>query len=602
MKNPIINNFSITFATINGSGSATANNILLKALFRMGIPVGGKNIFPSNIQGMPTWFNIRVNKDGFIGRVEKDNILVAMNPTSFQSDIARLDENGIILHDEKIKLPQIKTEIISYAMPIEKILREGEVAQNLKIFLANMVYVGVLSQLLKIPCELIVDLIAEHFKGRGKAFETNKKIIEIAYSWAEMNIKKNDPYQVEYMKKNQGMVLTNGNTAAALGAIFGGVQFIGWYPITPATGLPESLNEYLPKLRKDEKSGKYTFVSLQAEDELAAIGMVVGAGWAGLRSMTATSGPGLCLMSEYMGLAYLSEVPLVVWDIQRVGPSTGLPTHTSQGDLTFSYFLSHGDTDFIILIPGSVNECFEFGWKALDLADIYQTPVIVLSDLDLGMNDWVTPAFKYPDQPIQKGKLIWENDLEELLKKYNGEWGRYEDIDGDYIPYRTVPGNLNSKAAYFTRGTGHDEKARYSESPEVWERVHQRIRDKVLSSKNKLPKPILVEKKGSDGGFISYGSNDYAVLEAQDTLVRKGQFFDYLRIRAIPFNDEIRSFLESHNEIFIIEANRDGQMAQILMVNFPEYAPKMKSIAHTDGLSLSAEWILHKFELLREKK
>lgn len=602
MENTITNDFSITFSTINGSGSATANNILLKAIFKMGIPVSGKNIFPSNIQGLPTWFTIRINKNDYLGRVEKENILVAMNPATIQSDVVQIDRGGVVFYDNSIHLPALKFGIVAYGMPINKILEQGGVALNLKQFLANMVYVGILSQLLQIPCKLIIELLSDHFKGRGKAFETNKLVVELAYTWSEANLKKEDPYLLERMDANQGMILSDGNTAAALGSIYGGMQFLAWYPITPATSLPESLNEYLPKLRRDEKTDKNTYVSLQAEDELAAIGMVVGAGWAGLRSMTATSGPGLCLMSEYLGLAYLSEVPLVVWDVQRVGPSTGLPTHTSQGDLTFSYFLSHGDTDFPIYLPGSVNECFEFGWKALDLADEFQTPVIVLSDLDLGMNIWMTPAFQYPNQPIKKGKVLWEEDLKKLLERLGERWGRYEDLDGDHIPYRTVPGNLLINAAYFTRGTGHDEKAFYSETPEVWERIHLRIREKVRSSKNWLPKPILENRPNSDVGLISYGSNDDAVREATNYLSREGVICDYLRLRAIPFSDEVKDYLVSHSDIFVVEANRDGQMAQILKMSFPENAIKIKSVAHLDGLSLTADWICKKIKEIRIKK
>jgi 2-oxoglutarate ferredoxin oxidoreductase subunit alpha len=591
MNKKNVNNFCITFSTINGSGSATANNILLKAIFKMGVPVSGKNIFPSNIQGMPTWFTIRANKDGFLGRLEQDDILIAMNPATIESDLGNLSDNGMVLFDEQISFPKTKSGIISYPMPVEKILQEGEVPANLRLFLANMVYVGILSSLLNIDSALIVNLLANHFKARGAAFETNKKIVEMAYAWSNKNLKKTDSFIIERMNENKGLILSDGNTAAALGAIYGGVQFIAWYPITPATSLPESLNEYFPLLRKDPKSGKNTFVSLQAEDELAAIGMVVGAGWAGLRSMTATSGPGLCLMSETLGLAYLAEVPLVVWDVQRVGPSTGLPTHTSQGDLTFNYFMSHGDTDFVILLPGSVNECFEFSWKALNLAEELQTPVIVLSDLDLGMNEWMTPAFKYPEEPIQRGKILWEDDLTKLIKKNGGTWGRYEDVDGDHIPYRTVPGNLHPQAAYFTRGTGHDEKAHYSESPEIWEKIHQRIKQKILNSKNKLPIPILNGKLNSTIGIITYGSNEYSVLESCSLLSKQGIFCDYLRIRAIPFDDDIHAFLKSHAEICVVEANRDGQMAQILKMSYPDSAQKIISIAHMDGLPLSAEWI-----------
>ncbi len=598
MNEKIVNDFSITFSTINGSGSATANNIILKAIFTMGIPVSGKNIFPSNIQGMPTWYTIRVNKEGFLGRKENNNILVAMNPATIQDDINKLTDESVVLFDANIKLPSLRSGIKVYTMPIEKILQEGEVLPNLKVFLANIVYVGILSNLLQISPNLIVELLAEHFKGRGKAFETNKRIIELSFAWAKSNLHKNDPYVLELMQKKQDLILVDGNTAAALGTIYGGVQFISWYPITPATSLPESLNEYLPVLRKDTKSGKNTYVCLQAEDELAAIGMVTGAGWAGLRSMTATSGPGLCLMSEYLGLAYYAEVPMVVWDVQRVGPSTGLPTRTSQGDLSFSYFLSHGDTDFVILIPGNVNECFEFGWRALDIADELQTPVIVLSDLDLGMNDWQTPAFQYPSAPINKGKIIWEDDLKDLIER-NGHWGRYEDVDGDHIAYRTLPGNLHPASAYFTRGTGHDDMAHYSEAPDIWERNHLRIKQKIFVSKENLPKPILNPRNGSEAGIISFGSNDDAVLECCDVLAKNGFNCDYLRIRAIPFCDQVQQFLNDHKSIFVVEANRDGQMAQILCVNFPQSAHKILSIAHMDGLSLSAEWI---YERINQKR
>jgi 2-oxoglutarate/2-oxoacid ferredoxin oxidoreductase subunit alpha len=593
MNEKILNDFSITFSTINGSGSATANNILLKAIHSMGIPVSGKNIFPSNIQGMPTWYTLRLNKNGFVGRKEKDNILVAMNPATIQDDIEKLTEPGVLLFDEIIKPGHILPGIKLYSMPVEDILKQAEVLTNLKTFLSNIIYVGILSNLLQIEINLIVEILANHFKGRGKAFETNKRIVEMAFQWAQNNIRKQDPFYIEPIQKKQDSIIVDGNTAAALGSIYGGLQFIAWYPITPATSLPESLNEYLPLLRKDASSGKNTYVSLQAEDELAAIGMVTGAGWAGLRSMTATSGPGLCLMSEYLGLAYFAEVPMVVWDVQRVGPSTGLPTRSSQGDLTFSFFLSHGDTDFVILIPGNVNECFEFGWRALNIADELQTPVIVLSDLELGMNEWQTQPFQYPSEPIRKGKILWEDDLKRMIEK-NGQWGRYEDIERDHIAFRTVPGNLHPSAAYFTRGTGHDDSAHYSESPEIWERNHLRLKQKISGAKENLPKPILIARNISEIGIISYGSNDDAVRESCELLAIQKYDCDYLRIRAIPFSDQVESFLNAHEKVFVVEANRDGQMAQILCASFPKNAQKIVSVAHMDGLSLSAEWICEK--------
>jgi 2-oxoglutarate ferredoxin oxidoreductase subunit alpha len=598
----IINDFCITICSVNGSGSVTANNIILKALFKMGIPVSAKNNFPSNIQGLPTWYSIRVNKKGFVGRVEYDNIIVAMNPNTIESDVTFLSKNGVLLYDDQIPLPKLDANKILYPLPIEKILSESQTPANLKTYLANMVYVGILAWLLGIDLLIIGELLSQHFKDKTIALDINQKIIQTSFSWAKENLAKKDRYFVESMDSTRGFILSDGNTAAALGSIYGGVQFIAWYPITPATSLPESLNEFLPILRKDAKTGKNTFVSLQAEDELAAIGMVVGAGWSGLRAMTATSGPGLCLMSEYLGLAYLSEIPLVVWDVQRVGPSTGLPTHTSQGDLAFSYFLSHGDTDFIILLPGSVNECFEFGWKALDLAEELQTPVVVLSDLDLGMNEWMTPAFKYPDRPIQRGKILWEEDLNKLLRRQKNDWGRYQDVDGDGVPYRTAPGNLHPKAPYFTRGTGHDEYAHYSESPEVWERIHLRLKKKIQNSKYMIPKPELIIQHNSRIGIISFGSNDPAVIEACYLLSKVSINCDYLRIRALPFTEDIPKFLDKYERIYVVEANRDGQMALLIKMNYSEYGIKIESLAHMDGLSLSAEWIFNKILTIENKK
>lgn len=594
MSQKMINDFCITICTVNGSGSATANNLILKALFKMGIPVSGKNIFPSNIQGLPTWYSIRVNKDGFLGRVEHDNIIIAMNPDSIINDLDYLTSNGVVLHNESVKIPDIKKDIIKYSMPVEKILNECNCPQELKTYLANMVYVGVLARIIGIDIEKIYDSLNQHFKGKESAIEPNRNVIQHAYDWTDSNLSKKDSFYIEPMNLTNGFIMADGNTAGALGSIYGGVQFIAWYPITPATSLPEAINEYLPKYRKEPGTGKNTYVSIQSEDELAAIGMVVGAGWAGLRAMTATSGPGLCLMSEYLGLAYHSEVPVVVWDVQRVGPSTGLPTRTSQGDLTFSYFLSHGDTDFVILLPGSVYECFEFGWKALDIADELQTPVIVLSDLDLGMNEWMTPKFEYPNEPIKRGKIVWEDDLQKLLEKRKGDWGRYVDIDDDGVPYRTVPGNQHPRAPYFTRGTGHDEYANYNEKPEVWERIHKRLRKKMEKAKEIIPAPVETNQNKATIGIISYGSNDPAVIETCYTLKKNQIFVDYLRIRSLPFSNKVEEFIGKFSKIYIVEANRDGQMAQIVKMSFPEHAGKIYLVAHMDGLSLSANWITNK--------
>jgi 2-oxoglutarate ferredoxin oxidoreductase subunit alpha len=389
--------------------------------------------------------------------------------------------------------------------------------------------------------------------------------------------------------------MADGNTAAALGSLYGGLQFAAWYPITPASSLAESINQYLPELRIDPETGKATCVVVQAEDELAAMGMAVGAGWAGLRSLTSTSGPGVSLMAEYLGLAYFAEVPVVLWDVQRVGPSTGMPTRTAQGDMTMTYYISHGDKNFVLLFPGSINECFEFGWKALDLSERLQTPVIVLSDLDMGMNQWMTEPFRYPDTPLDRGKVLWEEDLEKMIQQMaqvNGKWGRYFDMDGDGIPYRTIPGNRHPNAAYFTRGTGHDEYAKYTEEPDVWERNAARLVKKYQTAKQYVPKPILKRMDGANVGIISVGSADLAVEEARCQLDTVGLRTDYLRVRAVPFTEEVEQFVRDHERVYVVELNRDGQLLQLLKVNLPvELLTKLRSAAHSDGMPLSARWV-----------
>ncbi len=587
----VVNDFCITFSTVNGSGSATANTTIMRALFRMGVPVAGKNIFPSNIQGLPTWYTIRVNKDGFLGRLEERHIVVAMNPNTFTRDYESLVPGGAFFYPDDVKQPIDRQDISTYPMPIKKLSREADVAPNLRDYLANMVYVGVLAQVIGIDLQKIYLALDYHFKGKKKAVESNFALVKAAADWARENLVKTDPYWVEPMNATEGYVMTDGNVAAALGAVYGGVQFVAWYPITPASSLAESLNEYLPVFRKDPQTGKNTFVVIQAEDELSAIGMSIGAGWSGLRAMTSTSGPGISLMAEYLGLAYFSEVPVVVWDVQRVGPSTGLPTRTAQGDLTQVYFQSHGDTQFVILIPSSVKECFEFGWKAFDIAEHFQTPVIILSDLDLGMNQWMSEKFEYPDQPMDRGKVLWEKDLEALLQTRCGDWGRYLDIDGDGIPYRTVPGNRHTKSAYFTRGTGHDEYARYSEDAQTWERGLNRLAKKIHASRLYNPRPVISQVEGAKFGILSMGSTDPAIQEARALLAAENIPTDYLRVRSIPFADEVKEFLASHEKNFVVETNRDGQLRQLLMIELPEYAMRLHKIAHIDGLPLTAKWI-----------
>ena len=595
---PVVNDFSITVATVNGSGSQTSNATILRALFKMGIPVSGKNLFPSNIQGLPTWYTIRVSKDDFMARRDEHEIVVTLNPDSFVRDLADVQPGGVFIYDEAIRLPVTRSDVSVYPIPVKKLITAANVPSNLRDYIANMVYVGVLTFLLGIDMDKILAALDFHFKGKQKPIDLNYGVVKMASEWAAANLTKTDPYRVEAMsEKCDECIMTDGNTAAALGALFGGLQFCAWYPITPATSLAESINEYIPSLRMDPKTGKATCAVVQAEDELAAVGMITGAGWAGLRSMTSTSGPGLSLMAEYIGLAYFAEVPIVIWDVQRVGPSTGLPTRTAQCDLTFAYFIGHGDTQQVILLPGSVTECFEFGWKSLDLAERLQTPVIILADLDFGMNQWKTPKFQYPDTPMDRGKVLWEEDLEKL----QGQWGRYRDVDGDGIPYRTVMGNRHAAAAYFTRGTGHDENAKYSESPEVWEKLLLRLKHKYNTARGLVPAPYI-ESTQQKIGFIAYGSTDPAIQEARYILrTQYGVETDYMQVKAVPFGAEVTQFVAAHERNYIVELNRDGQMHQLMTLEYSDRAPSLISLAHLDGMPLTARWVVDAF-LAKEVK
>lgn len=586
--NKVVNDFSIIVGTKNGSGSSTANNTILRAIFKMGIPVSGKNLFPSNIQGLPTWYTIRVNKDGFTARREVNEIVVAMNPDSFARDLASVAPGGAFLYADDIRQPITRADIAVYPMPVKELVKKDpNVPSDFRDLVGNMVYVGVLAQMIGIDLEMIHAALSFHFKGKEKPINMNFGAVKKGAEWAKANLEKKDTYYLERMDRTTGMIMADGNTAAAIGAIFGGTQFVAWYPITPASSLAEAMNDYFPMLRKRE-DGKHTYAVVQAEDELAAIGMAIGAGWSGLRSMTSTSGPGLSLMTEFAGLAYFSEVPVVVWDVQRIGPSTGLPTRTSQGDLTFVNFMGHGDTQSITLLPGDVYECFEFGWKAFDIAERMQTPVFVLSDLDMGMNQWMSKPFEYPKTPMDRGKVLWEKDLEEL----KGNWARYLDKDGDGIPYRTIPGNEHPMGAYFTRGTGHDEHARYSEESNVWYNNMERLKKKHETARNYVPAPVLHAAQDAEIGIIAYGSTEAAILEAMHQLdTEHGIKAEFLRVRALPFTKEVTDFVNKHDQIFIVEMNRDGQMNQILTIEYPQQAGKFKSVAYGDGLPASARWV-----------
>jgi len=587
-RKPIINDFSITVGTVNGSGSQTSNLTLLRSLFKMGIPVSGKNLFPSNIQGLPTWYTIRVSKDGYLARRESQEIVVAMNPATFQKDLSDVIPGGVFIFADHIKLQIDRKDVAVYPIPVKTLARESGAPSQLRDYVANMAYVGVLAELLGIDLQMIKQALEFHFKGKQKPIDLNFNVVMSAFDWAADHIEKNDPFKVEAMDATSGYIMADGNTAAALGAIYGGVHFVSWYPITPATSIPEALQHFLPKLRKDPlEADKNTFAVIQAEDELAAIGMAIGAGWSGLRAMTSTSGPGLSLMAEFAGLAYFAEVPVVIWDVQRVGPSTGLPTRTAQSDLTFAHFLGHGDTQQIILLPGSVNECFEFGWKSFDIADQLQSPVIVLSDLDFGMNQWLVNPFEYPDVPINRGKILWEEDLEDL----GGDWARYRDVDGDGIPYRTLPGNRHKKAAWFARGTGHDENARYTEDPQIWNKLINRLMEKFRTARKYVPRPVIETVDGSEIAIIGFGSTTPAIIEARARLKDQGINTDFMRVRAIPFNDEVDEFIKNYDRVYVIEMNRDGQLHQLLSLEFPELVNKLRSIAFLDGLPFTARFV-----------
>jgi 2-oxoglutarate ferredoxin oxidoreductase subunit alpha len=594
----MVNDFTITVATVNGSGSQTSNSTLVRALFKMGIPVSGKNLFPSNIQGQPTWYLIRVNKDGYLARKQAQEVMVAMNPATFAQDLADVAPGGVFFYDDSIRTPIDRSDIVAYPMPVKKISRDPSIPTNLRDYVANMVYVGVVACILGIDLEMICQALTFHFRGKQKAIDMNYGLVVTAFNWAKENLQPQDRFRVEAMDKTSGYIMADGNTAGAIGALYGGMQFCAWYPITPASSLAEAFNDYVPMLRRDPETGKFTCAIVQAEDELAAIGMAIGAGWAGLRSMTSTSGPGLSLMIEYLGLAYYAEVPVVVWDVQRVGPATGLPTRTAQGDITQIYFASHGDTQMVMLFPGSVTECFEFGWKAFDLAERLQTPVFVLSDLDFGMNQWMTRPFEYPSTPMDRGKILWEEDIQRIIdqngtdKLFKGQWGRYLDVDGDGIPYRTVAGNRHPRSAYFTRGTGHTENATYSESPEEWERMLDRIKKKWETARTLVPAPEIENEKGAEIGLIFFGSTEPAVREARHILAQKGIPTDSLRIKAIPFTPSVVAFIEQHKRNYVVELNRDGQMHQLLSLETPQNAVNLISLSHIDGLPLTADWVV----------
>lgn len=584
----IVNDFNINVATANGSGSQTSNSLLIRSLFKMGIPVTGKNLFPSNIQGLPTWYNIRLSKDGYLARREAVEVMICMNGATVAEDMASVALGGIVLYDESLPIAARREDVRYFAMPVKELVKGADLPFALRDYVANMVYVGVAAHLLQIEMDEIRAALEWNFKGKPKPIAMNWDMVQRSYNWAVENLINNQPYRVSRMSGyNEGKVLIDGNSAAGLGALFHGVSFLSWYPITPSSSLAEAIISYGPDLRKDPETGKPTYAVVQAEDELAAIGMVLGAGWAGARSMTATSGPGVSLMTEFAGMAYFAEIPSVIWDIQRMGPSTGLPTRTSQGDILSTYFLGHGDTHQVILFPATPKECFEMAGTAFDLAERLQTLVFVLSDLDLGMNLWISDEFDYPEAPFDRGKVLTAEDL----KERGGKWGRYLDEDGDGIPYRTLPGAKHPLAAYFTRGTGHNEYAFYSERSEDWENNLKRLARKFETARNLVPKPIVDEVEEATVAIITLGSNDPAVQEARQRLAAAGVETSYMRLRALPISQSVHDFIANYDKVYVVENNFDGQLHKILLMEAPEAAMRFISVSKCDGMPLSARFI-----------
>jgi 2-oxoglutarate ferredoxin oxidoreductase subunit alpha len=585
----VVNDLTIQAATVNGSGSQSSNLVLTKAIFRMGIPVAPKNVFPSNIEGLPTWYDVRVSPQGYQCRARDVDILVALNIGTWNTDVANVKPGGVVIHEAKYPVagPTQRPDLTYYSVPFAQLAKEKISSEGLRKYLTNMVYVGVLAHLLGIETEAIEGALRDQFRRKPAAVDTNMQAVMVGHDYARDNLEKADPYFLERMTgRTEGRILMEGNQASALGALMGGATVAAWYPITPSSSLCENFIAYCERFRTDRESGERKYAVIQAEDELAAIGMVFGATWAGARAFTSTSGPGLSLMAEFAGLGYYAELPAVVFDVQRVGPSTGLPTRTMQGDLSFAYTLSHGDTRHIVLLPGSAEENYELAMEAFDLADRFQTPVFVLTDLDLGMNLWMARPLAYPERPFDRGKVLSAEDLERAER-----WGRYRDVDDDGIPYRTLPGTNHPEAGYFTRGSGHDEDARYSERPEVYQRVLDRLAHKHETARLHVPAPVT-EDGGNEVGILAFGSSHFAVVESRDQLRDGGLETDYMRLRALPLSPEVTEFVERHPRVYVVEQNRDGQLFTLLRQELPgRLADRLHSIRHYNGVPIDAHAI-----------
>jgi len=587
-KELIVNDFSIQVATVNGSGSQSSNTVLMRSIFQMGIPVSGKNLFPSNIAGLPTWFTIRANKDGWIARRKEIDFLIAMNADTARDDVMAMEPGRVVVYEETLNLNKLRSDLHFYPIPFSKLAMTITTDARLRKLLANMIYVGVVGELMDIEMAEMEAALNKQFKGKAKAVALNKQALEVGRQYAKEHLDRGPvPFRCRRMDKTKGKIIIDGNSAAALGCMFAGITVATWYPITPSSSLCETLGKYMADYRHEE-DGKATYAIVQAEDELAAVGMAIGAGWAGARSMTSTAGPGISLMNEFIGLAYYGEIPIVIFDVTRVGPSTGLPTRTQQSDILSLVYCSHGDTKHVVLLPNSVSECFDMAVDAFDLTERLQTPIFVMTDLDLGMNNWMSDTFTYPTKKFDRGKVLTAEDLQKL-----GGFKRYGDVDGDGIGWRTLPGTNHPAAAYFTRGSGHNERALYSEKPEDYKNNMDRLAKKYDTARSLVPQPEIDQKKDAKIGVLAFGTTHWAIIESQDQLQKEYTMpVSYYRLRAIPFAKNLAEFFDKHDRVYVVEQNRDAQMASLIKLELsPERGAKIRSILHYSGLPIDARFV-----------
>jgi 2-oxoglutarate ferredoxin oxidoreductase subunit alpha len=585
-----VNDFAFKIATANGTGSASANGLIMQAIFRMGVPVTGKNVFPSNIQGLPTWYEIRVSAKGYTARTPEFDLMVALNAATYARDVAEVKSGGYLFYDSSWPLDEKlrRTDVTYLGVPLAAMCNDAFQGVRERILMKNIAYAGALAALLEMDADIIRALLKEKFGKKPALMDSNQKAVDIGYDYAKRTFECPLPFHLTPLDATKDSILIDGNTAAALGCLYAGATVGAWYPITPATSLMEAFKAFCLKYRRDAATGRNRFAILQAEDELAAIGMVIGAGWAGARAFTPTSGPGISLMNEFIGLAYYAEIPAVIFDVQRTGPSTGMPTRTQQGDLMMCAYASHGDTRHICLYPSDPKEAFEFAAKSFDIAERFQTPVFVLSDLDIGMNDWMVPRLSWDDEyRPDRGKVLNAQQLEAAAS-----FARYTDIDGDGIPQRSLPG-VHPKGAYFTRGSGHNRNAAYTEDGAEYQEVLDRIDRKVQGASRAVPAPLIVTPPGATKlGLVTVGGCHAACVEAMDLLAREGIVLDYMRVRGFPFAPEVLQFLESHEVNFVVEQNRDGQLRSLLLLETEVAAAKLESVRYYAGFPMSAHHVI----------